>query len=54
MMAARITIHLIKQLSHQNQRIAYVDLSRNFGKEATMLASFDYATGDCMIIMDAY
>ena len=47
------TIHLIKQLSHQNHRIAYVDLSRNFGKEAAMLAGFDYATGDCMIIMDA-
>ena len=47
------TIHLIKQLSHQDHRIAYVDLSRNFGKEAAMLAGFDYATGDCMVIMDA-
>ena len=47
------TIHLIKQLSHQDNRIAYVDLSRNFGKEAAMLAGFDYATGDCMVIMDA-
>lgn len=47
------TIHLIKQLSHQYNRIAYVDLSRNFGKEAAMLAGFDYATGDCMVIMDA-
>lgn len=47
------TIYLIKQLSHQDHRIAYVDLSRNFGKEAAMLAGFDYATGDCMVIMDA-
>ena len=47
------TIHLIKQLSNQDYRIAYVDLSRNFGKEAAMLAGFDYATGDCMVIMDA-
>lgn len=47
------TIHLIKQLSHQDHRIAYVDLSRNFGKEAAMLAGFDYATGDCMVVMDA-
>ena len=30
-----------------------VDLSRNFGKENAMLAGFDYATGDCMVIMDA-
>lgn len=47
------TIHLIKLLSNQDNRIAYVDLSRNFGKEAAMLAGFDYATGDCMVIMDA-
>ena len=47
------TIHLINQLSNQDNRIAYVDLSRNFGKEAAMLAGFDYATGDCMVIMDA-
>lgn len=47
------TFYLIKQLSHQDDCIAYVDLSRNFGKEAAMLAGFDYATGDCMVIMDA-
>lgn len=47
------TIQLIKQLSQKDNRIAYVDLSRNFGKEAAMLAGFDYATGDCMVIMDA-
>ena len=47
------TIQLIKQLSQKDNRIAYLDLSRNFGKEAAMLAGFDYATGDCMVIMDA-
>lgn len=47
------TILLIKQLGQKDNRIAYVDLSRNFGKEAAMLAGFDYATGDCMVIMDA-
>lgn len=47
------TIQLIKQLSQKDNRIAYVDLSRNFGKEAAMLVGFDYATGDCMVIMDA-
>ncbi|MDE6294862.1 MAG: glycosyltransferase family 2 protein [Muribaculaceae bacterium] len=30
----------------------YVDLSRNFGKEAAMLAGFDYARGDALIVMD--
>ena len=47
------TIDIIKQLNKVDNRICYVDLSRNFGKEAAMLAGFDYATGDCVIIMDA-
>jgi glycosyltransferase involved in cell wall biosynthesis len=33
--------------------VCYVDLSRNFGKENAMLAGFDYAKGDAVIIMDA-
>ena len=37
----------------QDHRIATVVLSRNFGKEAAMLAGFDYVTGDCAIILDA-
>lgn len=47
------TIDVIKQLRANDSRICYIDLSRNFGKENAMLAGFDYATGDCMIIMDA-
>ncbi len=31
----------------------YIDLSRNYGKEVAMMAGFDYAQGDAMIIMDA-
>jgi len=34
-------------------RYQVIDLSRNYGKEAAMLAGFDYATGDCAAIMDA-
>lgn len=47
------TLLLIKQLRFCDNRICFVDLSRNFGKEAAMLAGFDYATGDCMVILDA-
>lgn len=47
------TIDLIRDLRKADSRINYVNLSRNFGKEAAMLAGFDYVTGDCMIIMDA-
>lgn len=47
------TIDLIRDLRKADPRISYVNLSRNFGKEAAMLAGFDFVTGDCMIIMDA-
>lgn len=47
------TIEIVKQIRTQDKRFCYVDLSRNFGKEAAMLAGFDYATGDAVVIMDA-
>lgn len=47
------TLEVIKNLRKKDNRICYVDLSRNFGKEKAMLAGFDYVTGDCMVIMDA-
>ena len=47
------TIKLIKQLRENDNRVCYVDFSRNFGKEIAMMAGLDYATGDCVIFMDA-
>ena len=47
------TLDIIKELRKKDERVCYVDLSRNFGKENAMLAGFDYAKGDAMIIMDA-
>ncbi|MBQ2413440.1 MAG: glycosyltransferase family 2 protein [Rikenellaceae bacterium] len=47
------TLNVIQQLREQDNRVNYVDLSRNFGKEVAMLAGFDYVTGDCVVIMDA-
>lgn len=47
------TLALIEEINQGDKRVAYIDLSRNFGKENAMLAGFDYASGDCMIIMDA-
>ncbi|MDO4187302.1 MAG: glycosyltransferase family 2 protein [Bacteroidales bacterium] len=47
------TLSIIKDFRKTDLRFAYIDLSRNFGKEAAMLAGFDYAKGDCMVIMDA-
>ena len=47
------TIQILKELRKNDKRVSYIELSRNFGKENAMLAGFDYATGDCVIIMDA-
>ncbi|MCI8444446.1 MAG: glycosyltransferase family 2 protein [Clostridia bacterium] len=47
------TIQIIKELRKKDERICYVDFSRNFGKEIAMIAGLDYATGDCVIFMDA-
>ncbi len=47
------TLSVIKQYKEYDPRILYIDLSRNFGKENAMLAGFDYATGDCVVIIDA-
>lgn len=34
-------------------RVRYVELSRNFGKEAAIQAGLDLASGDCTVILDA-
>ena len=47
------TIKLIKEYREKDNRISYVDFSRNFGKEIAMIAGLDYATGDAVIFMDA-
>lgn len=47
------TLQVCKTLRQTDDRVAYIGLSRNFGKERAMLAGFDHATGDCLVIMDA-
>ena len=47
------TLKLIKQYREKDSRYCYVDFSRNFGKEIGMIAGLDYATGDCVILIDA-
>jgi polyisoprenyl-phosphate glycosyltransferase len=47
------TMHIVRELRMQDKRVSYVDLSRNFGKEIAMIAGFDYATGDAVIVIDA-
>lgn len=47
------TLELIKQMREKDNRISYVNFSRNFGKETAMIAGLDYATGDAVIFIDA-
>ncbi len=47
------TLDILQQLRQQDNRVNYIDMSRNFGKEICLLAGFDHVTGDCAIIMDA-
>lgn len=51
--SADSTLAVMRQLHKEDNRVSYIDLSRNFGKENAMMAGFDYVTGDCCIIMDA-
>jgi len=47
------TIKEIKKISIEDYEVKLIDFSRNFGKEAAILAGLDYASGDCTIIIDA-
>ncbi|WP_433273867.1 glycosyltransferase family 2 protein [Actinosynnema sp. CS-041913] len=47
------TLALLRLLAERDRRFKYLALSRNFGKEAAMLAGLGHATGDLVAIMDA-
>jgi len=47
------TLEILRGLSSTDNRYRYISLSRNFGKENALLAGFDYASGDCVVVMDA-
>jgi glycosyltransferase involved in cell wall biosynthesis len=47
------SLELLKKISAQDPEVKYVSFSRNFGKEAAMLAGMKRASGDAVIIIDA-
>jgi glycosyltransferase involved in cell wall biosynthesis len=47
------TLSIIKEFAEKDDRISYVNLSRNFGKEIAMIAGLDHVTGDATVIIDA-
>ena len=46
------TLKEIKALAKSKKEVKYISFSRNFGKEAAMMAGLDYVTGDFVAIMD--
>lgn len=47
------TLDLIKEFRKNDARVRYISFSRNFGKEAAMLAGLKESIGDYVTIMDA-
>ena len=47
------TILLLDEEHKRNNKINYVSFSRNFGHQYALRAGIDYASGDCVISMDA-
>lgn len=47
------TLAVMQGLRGSDQRVAILDLSRNFGKEIAMTAGLDYANGNATVIIDA-
>jgi glycosyltransferase involved in cell wall biosynthesis len=47
------TADIVTTICAQNPNVLFVDLSRNFGKEAAMSAGLDISTGEAVIILDA-
>lgn len=47
------TLDIARSLASQDKRVKFVSFSRNFGKEAAILAGLEYSTGDYVAMMDA-
>ncbi|HIS85370.1 MAG TPA: glycosyltransferase family 2 protein, partial [Candidatus Faecivicinus avistercoris] len=47
------TLRILRGLAGRDGRVRYISFSRNFGKEAGMLAGLEHATGDYVAILDA-
>ena len=47
------TLEIVKDLSMKDKRVKYLSFSRNFGKEAAMMAGLENVTGDYITLMDA-
>lgn len=47
------SLEIVKAYRENDERVCYLNLSRNFGKEIAMAAALDYVKGDVVAIIDA-
>lgn len=47
------TVEIATELQKSYPFLTLLELSRNFGKEAALMAGIDHADGDCVVVMDA-
>lgn len=47
------TLDLLKDYASKDERVSYIDFSRNYGKEVAMIAGIDHVRGDSMVVLDA-
>lgn len=43
---------ILQELAEEDRRVKYISFSRNFGKEAAMIAGFEHTAGDLVAVMD--
>lgn len=46
------TLSILRDLSWRDERVHYIQFSRNFGKESAIYAGLEHATGDYLVTMD--
>jgi polyisoprenyl-phosphate glycosyltransferase len=47
------TLEILKKLREKNDRVHFISLARNFGHQNALKAGLDFASGVCVITMDA-
>lgn len=47
------SLEMIKGFAEADERVSYINLARNFGKEIGMIAGLDHVRGDATVIIDA-
>lgn len=47
------TLEILKKLAKEDKRVKYISFSRNFGKEAAIMAGLEHINGDYVTMLDA-